>query len=303
VEHPGPEAALVEAAHTLSGDDDVDAMLARVVALATGPLGFHGAVVYLFDMEHGTLDPAATAGSAADAPPAGVSHGDPAARAARERRTIETADRRAVPLLLESEGGTLAGVLEGWGAPHEPSAANALSALADLAAVAIERSRLQGALDERSEWFERLSEVDPLTGLANKRTLVRAAELELLRANRLNTTVGIILFRIADFGPLNERLGRAAGDDALRRVASVLVGNVRLIDTVARYGVDEFVVLGPGAVGPALEERLIAAAATETMADGTPLTLRAGRAVYPNDGASADELLVAAERRLRERTD
>jgi len=295
----GTDGALVEAAHTLSGEDDVDAMLERVVALATGPLGYDGAVVYLFDQEHGALEAAAMAGTAGETT-VSVAHGDPAARAARERRMVESADRRAVPLLLESEGGTLAGVLEARGAPREPRAADALVALADLAAVAIERSRLQGALDERSEWFERLSEVDPLTGLANKRTLVRALELELLRANRQSTTIAVVFFDIAGFGPLTGRVGRAAGDDVLRRVASLLVGNVRLIDTVARYGVDEFVVLAPGAVGPALEQRIIAAASAETLDDDTPLTLRAGRAVYPNDGTGADELLVTAERRLRE---
>lgn len=299
MEEPGTETALVEAARTLSGEEDVDAMLRRVVTLATSALGYDGAVVYLFDQEGGTLEAVASAGDV----PAGsglVAHGDPAARAARERRTVEAGDRRAVPLLLEHEGGTLAGVLEARGRPHEPRAADALAALADLAAVAVERSRLQGALDERSEWFERLSEIDALTGLANKRTLVRALDLELLRAQRQNTALGVVCFDIEGFGAMSERLGRAAADEVLRRVASLLVGNVRLIDTVARYGVDEFVVLAPGAVGPALEQRIVAAAATETLDDGTSLALRSGRAVYPNDGTGADELLVAAERRLRE---
>ena len=119
-----------------------------------------------------------------------------AARAARERRVVTEGDRRAVPLLLGVEGGVLAGVLEARGGRDAAASAEALTALADLAAVAVERNRLHSALDERSEWFERLAEIDPLTGVANRRTLERAIELELVRAARQNTTVAVVLFEL-----------------------------------------------------------------------------------------------------------
>jgi GGDEF domain-containing protein len=80
-------------------------------------------------------------------------------------------------------------------------------------------------------------------------------------------------------------------------VANLLAGNVRLIDTVGRYGADEFLVLAPGATGSALAERIIAAAGAPQ--DAEPIGLRAGSAVYPDDGTTADELLVVAENRLR----
>lgn len=296
-----PGAALIEVAQALSGEEDVDALLARVAALAVGPLGYERAAVHLLS-EDGTLRLAAWAGSPPEPKPSfAVTGGSAAARAATQHRIVASDGSTAIPLLLTGEGGAVVGVLQADGTPNAAEGAQGLAALADLAAVAIERDRLRSALDERSEWFERLSEIDGLTGLANRRTLVRATELELVRAQRQNTAVAVVLFDVEDFAGLVERVGRAAADEALRRIASLLTGNVRLIDTVARYGPDEFVVLAPGATGPALERRIVAAAAAQPLDGETTIRLRAGRAVYPNDGTTADELLIAAERRLRSR--
>ena len=201
-----------------------------------------------------------------------------------------------MPLLLGAEGGVLAGVLEARGEAATEGSAEALDALAGLAAVAVERNRLHSALDERSEWFERLSEIDPLTGVANRRTLERAIELELVRAARLGTTVAVVIFDLVGTAELMDRLGRAAVDDALRRLAAMLTENVRLIDTVARLGAHEFVVLAPGATGPALAHRIVAAAEVQALDDGTPMRLRSGRAVFPDDGTTAEAILAAAER-------
>ena len=300
--------AVIEAAQALSGEEDLDTLLEHVAALATTSLGYDSAVVYLVDDGGQLLEAAATAvagaaegaeGTAEKAGQVQMGGDAPAARAARERRVVEEAGTRAAPLLLGTEGGVLAGVLEARGAGATAGSGEALTALADLAAVAVERTRLHSALDERSEWFERLSEIDPLTGLANRRTLERAIELELMRATRQNTPLAIVMFDLVGATELNERLGRAAVDDVLRRIAAVLTENVRLIDTVARTGADEFVVVAPGATGPALAHRIVAAVEAEQLSDGTPLRFGTGRSVFPDDGRSADELLKVAEARLR----
>lgn len=295
-----PHAALGEAAQALSGEGDLDALLGRVAALAVESLGCEKAAIHLLSDSDGTLHRVAWAG----APPApattlAVTGETAVARAVSQRRMIASGRSLAIPLLLVGEGGAVAGVLEARGATDASEPADGLAALADLAAVAIERDRLRRALDERSEWFERLSEIDGLTGLANRRTFVRATELELVRAQRQSAAVAVVLFDVEGFDGLVERAGRSAADEALRRIASLLTANVRLIDTVARWGPDEFVVLAPGATGPALERRIVATAAAQPLEDGTTVRLRAGRAVYPDDGTTADELLVAAERRLR----
>jgi diguanylate cyclase (GGDEF)-like protein len=300
--------AVIEAAQALSGEEDLDALLEHVATLATTSLGYDSAVVYLVDDDGQVLEAAATAGATgeesgqATGEQAGqmqIEADEPAARAARERRVVEEPGARAVPLLLGIEGGVLAGVLEARGAGSTAGSGEALSALADLAAVAVERTRLHSALDERSEWFERLSEIDPLTGLANRRTLERAIELEMMRATRQNTPLAIVMFDLVGATELNERLGHAAVDDVLRRIAALLTEKVRLIDTVARTGPDEFVVVAPGATGPALAHRIVAAVEAEQLSDGTPLRLSTGRAVFPDDGSSAEELLKVAQARLR----
>jgi diguanylate cyclase (GGDEF)-like protein/PAS domain S-box-containing protein len=93
---------------------------------------------------------------------------------------------------------------------------------------------------------------DMLTGIANR----RAAENELARAvalsERSGTPLCVALFDIDHFKRVNDRHGHAAGDDVLRRVASVLAGAKRLTDTVARWGGEEFVAILPVALEGAL---------------------------------------------------
>lgn len=295
----GAEAALVDAAGALAAGDDLDAFIGRVAVLATEALGYDAALVYLLGEESETLQLAASAGAAHGAAATiGLGETEGAARAARERRAITTKNRRYEPLLLGGDGGAPAGVLEARGPGDAAGSAGALAALANLAAVAIERSRLRGAVAERSEWFERLSQIDPLTGLANRTTLDRAIEIELARAARQDGAVAIVLFDV-DLTGLTARLGRVAADDVLRRTAAVLTENVRILDTVARYGGLEFAVLAPRARGPALSQRIVAAADAQRLEDGTPIRLRSAMAVFPTDGTTGAELLAAAERALR----
>ena len=120
----------------------------------------------------------------------------------------------------------------------------------NLATVTVDRARLASTVAERSEsGFERLAHTDPLTGLANLRTVSRVLELELARAGRQGSEVSVALFDIDGFAALNAEAGRDAGDDLLRSVASILAGSVRLVDTVARFGADEFVLVAPGSAG------------------------------------------------------
>ena len=89
-----------------------------------------------------------------------------------------------------------------------------------------------------------MAHTDPLTGIANERTVARVLELELARAGRQGGEVALALFDIDDFRSANATDGRAA-DDILRRVAAVLSESVRLVDTVGRIGGDEFVLIAP----------------------------------------------------------
>ena len=137
-------------------------------------------------------------------------------------------------------------------ATHEVDAAEEtlLVAVADLAAAAIATFRTSSMATERAEWFERVAHTDPLTGLSNARTLGRVLELEVARAQRQGTEVSVALFDVDAFTRAQRggrvagrRPGPAPGRERCSRT------RVRLVDTVARTGGDEFVLVAPGSAG------------------------------------------------------
>ena len=102
-----------------------------------------------------------------------------------------------------------------------------------------------------------MAHTDPLTGLANERTVGRILELELARAGRQGSEVSLAMFDVDDFQATNRDSGNEAGDDVLRRVAAVLAESVRLVDTVGRIGGDEFVLVAPGSAGMTVARRVL----------------------------------------------
>jgi len=87
---------------------------------------------------------------------------------------------------------------------------------------------------------------DALTGIANRRHLMQWSANELGKRQDAAQTMGVLLLDIDHFKAVNDRYGHAAGDAALRAVASVLRTSVRPGDVVARYGGEEFTILLPG---------------------------------------------------------
>jgi diguanylate cyclase (GGDEF)-like protein len=243
---------------------------------------------------------------------------DPLAVAAAEHRVVEAratdtlvgardgglADRlglarlQALPLVV-ARGGIdhVVGVLTlGWSAamPEMPATTGLAVTLADLAAIAIDRSHLAAGMAERAEWMARLAHVDPLTGLANRRTFDRVLELELARAARQGSEVAVAIFDVDAFRATNDAAGHAVGDDVLRAVAAVIAEQVRLVDTVARIGGDEFVVVAPGNGGPAVADRVIRAIGALPAVDGRTISVSAGIARFPVDGTSPEEIVAGA---------
>ena len=201
--------------------------------------------------------------------------------------------------LVVSNGGvdtSLGSIGLGWPAPRtlDDSERETLTAMASLAAIAVDRSRLASTAAERSEWFERMAHTDPLTGLANERTVGRILELELARAGRQGSEVSFAMFDVDDFQATNRAGGHEAGDEVLRRVAAVLAESVRLVDTVGRIGGDEFVLVAPGSAGTMIAQRILDGIAALPAVAGRPVTVSAGVAHFPADGADAAELIAAA---------
>lgn len=108
-------------------------------------------------------------------------------------------------------------------------------------------SERTAALAAANERLEALSLTDPLTGLANRRRLNDVLEHEWRRALRPQHPIAVAMVDVDHFKLYNDRYGHPAGDQCLRRVASVLNECVRATDLVARYGGEEFAVVLPSA--------------------------------------------------------
>ena len=86
---------------------------------------------------------------------------------------------------------------------------------------------------------------DPLTGLPNRRALEARLHEELHRARRYRTPLACVMADLDHLKPINDALGHASGDQALQGMASVILGELRGTDFVARAGGDEFLLLLP----------------------------------------------------------
>lgn len=185
------------------------------------------------------------------------------------------------------------------GAERRPPLALALLVPVASAAVLLAvRERLEG---EREAM--RLSALtDPLTGVANRRSLLSRTEYEIARHSRARRPFGVLMLDLDGFKALNDRFGHPAGDDLLREVAMAIAGAVRDQDTVARMGGDEFCVLAPETdlTGTRqLAGRVLAAVATVT-AGIDALGASAGVSAFPADGRNTAALLQVADQRLLE---
>jgi diguanylate cyclase (GGDEF)-like protein len=147
-----------------------------------------------------------------------------------------------------------------------------------------------------------LSIRDPLTGLFNRRYLEEALAIELIRAERKRSPIGIIIADIDHFKRFNDTHGHAAGDAVLAQVGNFLRTHVRASDITCRYGGEEFLLILPEAPREITQRR------AEQMQEDTrhlhvqyegqtleAITLSLGVAVYPEHGSTSDTIIRAAD--------
>jgi diguanylate cyclase (GGDEF)-like protein len=114
---------------------------------------------------------------------------------------------------------------------------------ADALNAALSAEQLIRELHERIAQLEKLALTDELTGLLNRRGFERDLACAVAAARRYGEEGVIAFIDLDGFKEINDSLGHAAGDAALREVAALLAANTRLTDSVGRLGGDEFAIL------------------------------------------------------------
>ena len=115
---------------------------------------------------------------------------------------------------------------------------NILKTIVEYAAVAIEKVYYLSALKD-------MDNVDSLTGVYKRKNFDTQLKKEAERCKRYEHPLSLLIVTIDNFKALNEKFGHQKGDEMLKDLAQVLKRNVRRVDVVARYGVDELAVLMP----------------------------------------------------------
>ncbi len=109
--------------------------------------------------------------------------------------------------------------------------------------VLLSRRDLERKVKQRTLSLERVASLDPLTGLLNRRGMLRCIENRLDQARREQNTAGLLCLDVDWFKKINDKHGHGAGDQVLVAVADIIRENIRSFDQASRWGGDEFLVL------------------------------------------------------------
>jgi diguanylate cyclase (GGDEF)-like protein len=146
-----------------------------------------------------------------------------------------------------------------------------------------------------------LARYDILTGLANRGVFAEAVQHEIARAQRDGTSFAVLYLDLDHFKGINDTLGHPIGDQLLQSVAQRLRANVREIDTVSRFGGDEFAMIAADLREPAdaatLSLKVLSALAEPVTIQNIEVRSGAsvGIAVYGPESTSAEALLAHAD--------
>ncbi|MCB9477073.1 MAG: diguanylate cyclase [Deltaproteobacteria bacterium] len=159
-------------------------------------------------------------------------------------------------------------------------------------------ARVQAVL-ERRRVLDTAARTDPLTGLLNRRALEEEIERSLLRLGRHDEQGCMVFLDIDHFKLINDQWGHSAGDEVLRRLATLLSRSTREVDVVGRYGGEEFLLyLEDSAPDGAMDKlQRMQRDFGELRVDGIDrvLSFSAGVAVAPVHGSNFEQLCRRAD--------
>lgn len=165
-----------------------------------------------------------------------------------------------------------------------------LSTVADFAAIAIEKVYFYNM-------YKRMAILDGLTGVYNRRYFERVLTREIERATRYKHPLSLLMVDLDNFKRVNDKFGHLTGDKVLQSTAEILLQSVRKVDTVARYGGDEFAVLIPHAQVTSAEKirhRILQSNdAFNKLEKTVPFTMSIG--LHTTDGEDASDILAQTD--------
>ncbi len=194
---------------------------------------------------------------------------------------------------------------------RKPFEANELMARVS---AALRTKWLTDELRSRNAELDRVSRIDMLTGLYNRRHLDEHLRRSIAGARRHDRTIGVLLVDIDHFKLVNDRFGHLAGDVVLKEVAARLLGTVRIEDALGRWGGEEFIAVlsdTPASSIAVIAERMrqVIAATPFTLDNGSriPVTVSIGHTCGADEAETmvhrADDALYAAKAGGRNRVE
>jgi len=172
-------------------------------------------------------------------------------------------------------------------------------------------SYLARQIQNEFRWHEKLEEsqskifLDELTGLYNYRFLDKEIDSELKRADRFQYEFSLVFIDLDEFKPINDRYGHLAGNKILKKVGFILTNLLREVDSIFRYGGDEFVVMLLGAdcssavqVAERIREAVAECDFDLDHGESVQLTVSVGVSTYPTHGTTKEALLQLADKSM-----
>jgi diguanylate cyclase (GGDEF)-like protein len=172
---------------------------------------------------------------------------------------------------------------------------------AQLAAAAHQAQAAASTCEEALKEVSRANELDTLTELPNRAVLLDRLATAIAHAKRDGKRLALLFLDLDNFKSINDTLGHAAGDEALKITADCLRASVREVDTVSRHGGDEFLILlseiTQVADAVTVADKVLAALDSSSLAAEHKLNLNAsvGISVYPDHGEDPDGLIGRAD--------
>jgi len=167
-------------------------------------------------------------------------------------------------------------------------------------------NQLLSEINQHTRDIHRLAYQDALTDLPNRRLLEDRLSHAIVLAERQNRAIAVLFVDIDNFKVVNDTLGHKLGDELIKVVAERICGTLRMMDTVARWGGDEFVIIveNVASSGEAASvcDKIIEAVGVPIELGNNLLRIGAsvGISLYPQDGADVTTLIKSADMALYE---